>query len=136
MRIIPCLEALETLKDKQLANFIREKSPWLSSDGWSAEDGGYTFVLSSLDAVLMQRLCIVPHIPFDNTEYREIMTIEFSSFDTWEYANKDEATGYYQAVAVVGSVFGANIFMSEDFVASIPGLKQRLEKLLEGHHVE
>lgn len=136
MRIIPSLEALRILKSKTLTSFIRKSSPWLFDDDYDAESMGYTFVLSGDDKILMQKICIVPHIPFEESEYRESMTIDLSVFSEWEYANRDEMTGYYQAVAVVGSVYGANIFMSEDFVSSIPGLKTRLHLLMESGHVE
>lgn len=136
MKIIPSLSSLVTVEDKDLADFIRDKSPWLFDDDYDAETMGYTFVLSGHDNILVRELCIVPHIAFDETEYREEMTIDFSTFDQWEYANRDEATGYYQAVLVIGSVYGANIIMSADFVRSITGLQERLNSLLEDNHVE
>ena len=131
MRIIPSLEALNSLKNIPLVDFIKESSPWLQTEDWDAESMGYTFILSEQDSILMRTLCIVPHAPFDDQEYRQQMTIDLSTYNEWEHATYDSKTKYYQAVTVVGSVYGANIFMSESFVKSIPNLKQTLEQLIE-----
>jgi hypothetical protein len=60
-----------------LATFILESCPWIA-EGWDPESMSYVFLLDEKDN---HKICTVPHIPEDETAYRESMTIDLATFD-------------------------------------------------------
>lgn len=131
MRIIPSMEALNRLDEGPLKIFMTESSPWLREEGFDARQLGYTFLLEDLDWVAISEICIVPHIPIEEEAYRFTMTINLSTFKDYEYVTYDEQSKHYHAVMIMGAEYGASIFMSEPYVASIPNLMEILNQIIE-----
>ena len=126
MRIIPNIEALNLVEDDALVEFIKESSPWLA-EGFDSETVGYVFILYEEDSFIMTKVYCVPHLPFANEDYREIMTIDLTTFEDWEYVMYNKKSKYYQALAIFGSDYGADLYMSESFVSAVPNLKNILD---------
>lgn len=103
-----------------LAAFIRETCPWMD-ETWEADSIGYVFVLDDGD------VGTTTINPLPSEDY---MTIDFATFDLWEYpAIHDPITGYWNVVAILGQEYGCTLFMSLAFVESIPELNRRLEEI-------
>lgn len=130
MEVISDIQELEIVDDENLRQFIIESSPWLLEEDNDAEIIGYTFILSADDKNLIKKVCINPSATVDSKNHRAVLALDLSFYDEWEYSNYDPETEFYQAVCVVSSVFGANLYMSLEFVKSINGLKERLDNLL------
>lgn len=97
-----------------LAEFIWETCPWMN-DGFEV---GYIFVLDD-DDIGTTTINPLPEVQLD-----------LATFDCWEEpAIQDQATGYWNVVAIIGQEFGCTLFMSTGFVASIPSLQRRLEEI-------
>lgn len=111
------ISSIDQLPD-HLAKFIREACPWMD-ESWDPVSIGYVFVLDDDD---IGTTTINP-IPKENYLHIDLVT-----FDFWEApAFYDSVTGYWNVVAILGQEFGCVLFMSDEFVDSIPELKRRLE---------
>ena len=126
MKIIDGIEGLVDL-DIDQAKFILDSCPWIA-EGWNPESTGFVFLLDDSDSHKVTSICTVPYIPEDETDYRDLMTIDLATYDLWETpAYHDIATGYWNVVAVLGQEYGCALFMSSGFVESIPALHARLQ---------
>ena len=127
MKTISSIREVLSLNN-DLSWFIMESSPWMAGQ-WEPESIGYVFVLDDRDIHEVSAICTAPHI--DESDYRAAMTIELATFDLWEApAIYDETTGYWNVVAILGEEYGCTLFMSTEFVASIPALHQRLKSII------
>lgn len=112
-----------------LGKFIRKVSPWLE-EHWDAEECGYIFIIDDDDVGVVKSVFTAPHITNPDEVYTEVMTIDLESFDYWEEPSfEDDVTGYWNVVAVLGADYGCSVFMSPDFVKSIPKLHRRLQEI-------
>jgi len=122
MKTIGSINGLVDL-DIGLIKFILGACPWMAEQ-WEPETIGYVFVLDDNDN---REVCIVPQV--EDSDYREAMTIDLETFDLWEVpATYDEATGYWNVVAILGEEYGCTLFLSSGFVASVPLLQERLSR--------
>ena len=122
MKTIGSISGLLSLQS-DLGMFILESCPWMAEQ-WEPENIGYVFVLDESD---IHEVCTVPHIDQSNH-----MTIDLETFDLWEApAIYDDASGYWNVVAILGEEYGCTLFLSSGFVASIPALHQRLHDIKE-----
>lgn len=125
MKTIGNIKELLTL-ESDLTMFILESCPWLREE-WIPESLGYLFVLDSNDIQQVTSVITTPHLIGSDDNYIEQMTIDLERFDYWEKpAIYDQATGYWNVVAILGEEYGCTLFMSSDYVESIPALQQRL----------
>lgn len=133
MVTIGSVEEIEFL-DKKLAKFIAHCCPWIG-EGWDPTRIGWIFVLGDIDVKAARSLCIVPHAyGSDSRVYRSSMTFDLTTFDLWEEpVLRDKATGFWNAVAILGQEFGFTVFMSPGLVDSLPELRATLEGLLPSH---
>lgn len=128
MKTICNLRALASLSE-DLVKFIKRISPWIQ-DEWDPQAIGYIFVLNLEDAYLQKTICTVPHAPFDDIQYIASMTIDLETYDLWESPSYfDEVSGYWNVVAILGGDYGCSLFMSAEFVHSLPRLHQTLKDL-------
>jgi hypothetical protein len=114
--------------ESNLRMFILESCPWMAEQ-WEPENIGYVFVLDDRDIGEVSTICTVPHI--EECDYRAVMTIDLANFELWEVpAIYDPTTKYWNVVAILGEEYGCTLFMSSEFVASIPELHQRLKNII------
>jgi hypothetical protein len=114
--------------ESNLRMFILESCPWMAEQ-WEPENIGYVFVLDDRDIGEVSAICTVPHI--EECDYRAVMTIDLANFELWEVpAIYDPTTKYWNVVAILGEEYGCTLFMSSEFVASIPELHQRLKNII------
>jgi hypothetical protein len=112
-----------------LGMFILESCPWMAEQ-WEPENIGYVFVLDDRDIREVSAICTVPHVK--ERDYRAAMTIDLATFELWEApAIYDPTTKYWNVVAILGEEYGCTLFMSTEFVASIPSLQERLQTIQE-----
>jgi hypothetical protein len=134
MEIIGSREALSALP-KDLADFVLSSCPWIDSE-WDPTRIGWLFVLlgdGDDDVREARALCVVPHVTGDDEQsYRAAMTFDLETFDLWEPAVRDDASGVVLATAVVGEEFGFAVLLSPGLFDSLPGLRTALEPLLTG----
>ena len=105
---------------RDLGMFILESCPWMA-EPWEPERIGYVFLLDERDINEVSTISAVPHIE---------ETIDLATFDLWEApAIYDHATGYWNLVAILGQEYGCTVFLSSEFVASIPSLQERLQAM-------
>ena len=120
----------EVLKlQSDLSIFILKSCPWLAEQ-WEPESIGYVFVLDEGDVGEVSAICTVPHVR--ERDYREAMIIDLANFELWEVpAIYDPDTQYWNVVAILGEEYGCTVFLSSEFVASIPSLQERLQTIQE-----
>jgi hypothetical protein len=123
MKIIGSVRELRTL-NRDLTMFIFETCPWMR-DGWDPTEIGYLFILDENDINEQITIDTVPHE--DDQEYIDSMMIDLKTFDLWEHPSiQDEKTGYWNVVAIIAGEYGCGVFLSPEYVQSIPDLQQRL----------
>jgi hypothetical protein len=111
--------------DDGLARFVLSACPWIHDD-WDPERIGWIFILDDNDLKLARSLCIVPHRMKSDPVYSASMNIDLEEFDTWEgEAFHDEATSYWNVVAIVGQEYGFSIFIADSLVEQLPNFKLR-----------
>lgn len=130
MKIIKSIQEVLAL-NHDLAKFIMFACPWIVSD-WEPKRLGYVFVLDDDDIDNVNTLCVVPHIhDGQDDNYKESMTINLETFDLWEPPIKDSMTGFWSLVSIIGQEYGASVFISPRYAASMPALQERLKNMHE-----
>lgn len=94
-----------------IQRLILEVSPWIL-ELWDAVEIGYVFILNDEDIGQVTQVYTSPPYEDLDDDYREVMTINLSSFDLWEIpAIHDPITGYWNAVVIFGAEYGCSLFM-------------------------